>query len=335
MSYAIPGATHQLVRLADGIDLSVYEMAGDGGSDRPAIVFSHGFPDLAYAWRHQMAALSDAGYRVIAPDQRGYGDSSRPEPITDYDIQHLTGDLVGLLDHLGIERAVFAGHDWGGFLVWQMPLLHPDRVAGVIGLNTPYLPRLPVAPTEVFRMIGGDGMYILEFQEPGVADEILLRDVPGLFDALFRTARSPGEMADAMAAAPAGQAGQEAPTTFERIIAAPRLGEPLLDADEMAVYVDTFTGTGFTGGLNWYRNFDRNWETTPELDGAHIDGVPCLMVTAAWDPVLTPAMAQGMPDLVADLEMHELAACGHWTQAERTPELNTVLLDWLGRHFPT
>ncbi|HVN52636.1 MAG TPA: alpha/beta hydrolase, partial [Acidimicrobiales bacterium] len=211
-----------------------------------------------------------------------------------------------------------------------MPLLHPDRVAGVVGVNTPYIPRLPIRPTEAFRMVGGDGMYILEFQEPGVADEILMRDVPGLFDALFRTAMSPEEMALAAAATPAGPDGL---TTFERIVAAPRRGTPLLSADEMAVYVDTFTETGFTGGLNWYRNFDRNWETTPQLDGARIDGVPCLMVTASWDPVLTPALAQGMPAVIGDLELHELAECGHWTQVERADDLDALLVDWLRRKF--
>jgi microsomal epoxide hydrolase len=203
MTYAIPGTTHQMVDLADGVTLSVYEAApADGGGERPVVIFSHGFPDLAYSWRSQLAAVSSAGYRAVAPDQRGYGGSSRPAAITDYDIQHLTGDLVALLDHLDVERAVFVGHDWGGFIVWQMPLLHPDRVAGVVGVNTPYIPRLPIPPTEVFRMAGGDGMYILEFQEPGVADEILLRDVPGLYDALFRTARSPEEMAAAAAEHP-------------------------------------------------------------------------------------------------------------------------------------
>jgi pimeloyl-ACP methyl ester carboxylesterase len=331
MTYAIPGASHQMVELHDGVTLSVHEMGAQGGpADRPAIVFSHGFPDLAFAWRHQLAAVAGAGFHVIAPDQRGYGASSRPDAITDYDIHHLTGDLLGVLDHLGIDQAVFVGHDWGGFLVWQMPLLHPDRVAGVIGVNTPYIQRLPVAPTEVFRMAGGDGMYILEFQEPGVADEILERDVPGLFDALFRTARSPEEMALAAAANSYVPGG---PTTFERVIAAPRMGEPLLDAAETAVYVDTFTETGFTGPLNWYRNFDRNWETTPQLDGARIDGLPCMMVTAAWDPVLTPALAQGMPSVVGDLEMHELAECGHWTPTERADELSSLLVDWLTRRF--
>ncbi|HVN52025.1 MAG TPA: alpha/beta hydrolase, partial [Acidimicrobiales bacterium] len=213
MTYALPGTTHQLVELPDGITLSVYEAApAEVAADRPVVVFSHGFPELAFSWRQQLAAASAAGYRAVAPDQRGYGGSSRPEAVTDYDIHHLTGDLVALLDHLGVERAVFVGHDWGGFVVWQMPLLHPDRVAGVVGVNTPYIPRLPIRPTEVFRMAGGDGMYILEFQEPGVADEILLRDVPGLYDALFRTARSPEEMAEAAAANPYVPGG---PTTFE------------------------------------------------------------------------------------------------------------------------
>ncbi len=328
MTYEIAGASRHLVDLGDGVTLSVHEMAAHGDGTGPAVVFSHGFPELAYSWRHQLSAVSAAGCRALAPDQRGYGASSRPAQITDYDIHHLTGDLVALLDHFGIDRAVFVGHDWGGFVVWQMPLLHPDRVAGVVGVNTPYLPRMPIRPIEVFRMIGGDSNYIIEFQEPGVADEILLRDVPGLFDALFRSPASPEHLAEL------AEASSDLPgTTFERIIAAPRTGTPLLSSAEMAVYVDTFTETGFTGGLNWYRNFDRNWETTPELDGAHIDGIPCMMVTASWDPVLTPALAQSMPSVVGDLEMHELAECGHWTPTERADELDRLLVDFLGRRF--
>ncbi len=331
MTYEIAGATRHTVEMPDGVSLSVHEVGASADPDRPVVVFSHGFPELAYSWRHQLAALSAAGYRAIAPDQRGYGASSRPTEITDYDIHHLTGDLVALLDHFGIDRAVFVGHDWGGFVVWQMPLLHPDRVAGVVGVNTPYLPRMPMLPTEVFKMVGGEGNYIIEFQAPGVADEILARDVHGLFDALFRSPSSPEHLAEL--AASAAEAVGETATTFERIIAAPRTGTPLLSTDEMAVYVDTFTETGFTGGLNWYRNFDRNWELTPELDGAHIDGIPCMMVTASWDPVLTPALAQSMPSVVGDLEMHELAECGHWTPTERADELDHLLVDFLGRRF--
>jgi pimeloyl-ACP methyl ester carboxylesterase len=326
MTYQIPGATQRLVEL-DDVTLSVYE-AGPADLDdgRPAVVFSHGFPDLAYGWRDQLPAVAEAGFRAIAPDQRGYGASSKPEAVSDYDIFHLTGDLVGLLDRLGIERAVFVGHDWGGFVVWQMPLLHPDRVAGVVGLNTPFLPRMPVKPTEVFRMLGGESNYIIEFQEPGLADEILRRDVAGLYDALWRTAVPPEELAAVAETVTDG-------ITFERIVKGPRLGQPLLSPAEMAVYVDTFSANGFTGPLNWYRNFDRNWELTPEQEGARIDGVPCLMITAEWDPVLTPALAQGMPELVDDLEMRELSRCGHFTQAEQPAATNDLLLDFLTRRF--
>ena len=327
MTYRIPGAEQRFVDLGD-VTLSVHvaEPVGGAAPGRPAVVFAHGFPDLAYGWRHQLEAVAQAGFLAVSPDQRCYGASSAPEAIIDYDIMHLTGDLVALLDHLGVDRAVFVGHDWGGFVVWQMPLLHPDRVAGVVGLNTPFMARLPVAPTEVFRMLGGDGNYILEFQEPGRADEVLARDVPGLFDALLRTSVPPEEVAEAAATVTEG-------STFERIVAGPRLGQPLLDDHEMAVYVDTFVATGFTGGLNWYRNFDRNWELTPDQEGARIDDIPCLMVTAEWDPVLTPALAAGMPELVGDLELHELSRCGHFTQTEQPVQTNALLIDFLTRRF--
>jgi pimeloyl-ACP methyl ester carboxylesterase len=320
--YEIPGATHQVVE-AGGVELSVYE-AGDPNA--PAVVFSHGFPELAYSWRHQLPALARAGFRAIAPDQRGYGGSSQPSAIGDYDIFHLTGDLVVVLDALDIDRAVFVGHDWGGFVVWQMPLLHRERVAGVAALTTPYVPRLPMAPTEVFRMMGGDDHYILWFQEPGPADVALADNVAALFDHMMRRAVDPDELRAAM--------GERAAADFVTgIVNAPIVGDRLLTDGELAVFVDTFTATGFTGGLNWYRNFDHNWEATPQLDGARIDGLPCLMITAEWDPVLVPAMAQGMPSVIDDLEMHEVAKAGHWVQQEYPDEVNRVLVDWLTRRI--
>ena len=323
--YEIPGATQRFVDVGD-VTLSVYEVEPEGGADpdRPVVVFSHGFPELAYTWRHQLSAVADAGFRAIAPDQRGYGGSSRPDEVTDYDIFHLTGDLVGLLDAVGVDQAVFVGHDWGGFVVWQMPLLHRDRVAGVAGLNTPYIPRLPIKPTEAFRMLGGENHYILYFQEPGVADAALAANVAVLFDRMFRRGVEPERLQAAAA---------DAHDFIQAVVEAPVLGDELLSPDELAVFVDTFTATGFTGGLSWYRNFDRNWELTPELDGARIDGLPCLMITAEWDPVLVPAMAQGMPDVIDDLEMHQIARCGHWTQQEEPAQVDRLLTDWLSRRF--
>src|SRR5437868_4709290 len=158
----------------NGIDMAVYEA---GPKDGLPVVLCHGFPELAYSWRHQLPVLAAAGYRAIAPDQRGYGRTSRPEAVTDYDMEHLTGDLTGMLDALGLNDAIFCGHDWGGLVVWQMPLFHPKRVKGVIGVNTPFLPRGPMDPIAGMRAVFGEDMYIVYFQKPGLADAALAKDV--------------------------------------------------------------------------------------------------------------------------------------------------------------
>ncbi len=306
------------------IALDVYE-----GGTGPAVVFSHGFPELAHSWRHQYQPLVDAGYRVIIPDQRGYAGSDAPEEIERYDIDHLTGDLVGLLDALEIERAVFVGHDWGGFVTWAMPLLHPDRTAGVIGVNTPYTARTPLPPTQVMRaMTGGEDtkLYILWFQQPGVAEAVMDEVVELTFDRLLRTPPTPAE-AIALIAESGGSMNP-----FIRMHEMEARGEPLVTRDELAVYVDAFTRSGFRGGINWYRNFDRNWERHPEI-GSETIHVPSLMVTAEWDLALPPAMAVDMPSRCSDLETVMIEKCGHWTQQEHPEELNRILIDWLGRRF--
>lgn len=317
MTYQIPGARQRFVE-TNGVRLSVYE-AGEG----PAVVLSHGFPELGYSWRHQLTALAAAGYHAIAPDQRGYGASDRPSDIEDYDIVALTTDLVGLLDAFEIDQAVFVGHDWGGLVTWQLPLLHPGRAAGLVGVNTPYLPRLPMRPTEVFRMAGGDNHYVLYFQEPGTADRELLEDVPNLFETMMQSGVPPEELQAATG---------DAANFMEAIARGPRLGQPLLSGEDLGVYVETFEATGFTGGLNWYRNFDRNWELTEALEGARIE-VPSLMITAEWDPVLAPAIATLGEPFVDDLETHMIARCGHWTQQEHPDELNRLMIDWLDRRY--
>ncbi|MCP5058460.1 MAG: alpha/beta hydrolase [bacterium] len=309
-----------------GITVAVHE-AGDG----PAVVFSHGFPELAYSWRHQFGPLAEAGFRAIAADGRGYGGSDRPDEITAYDIHHLTGDLVALLDSLEIERAVFCGHDWGGFVVWAMPILHPERTAGVIGVNTPYMPRSPIAPTSMMRaLVGGEDerMYILWFQEPGVAEGVLDGQTRLLFEKLMREPEDPAVSAARMV----GEDGKLDMNPFRRLPEIPD-GAPILSSEELDHFVQTFGKTGFGGGINWYRNFDRNWESAPDVGVARI-GVPCLMITAEWDAALRPEMAAGMPALVPDLEMHQIKTCGHWTQQERPEELNRLLIDWLTRRFP-
>lgn len=319
-------------RLPDGravppLALAVHE-AGSG----PAVVLCHGFPELGYSWRHQLPALAAAGFRALAPDQRGYGGSDRPAEIDAYDVHHLTGDLVALLDAIGIERAVFVGHDWGGLVVWALPALHPTRVAGIVGVNTPNLPRAPGRPTELMRMmVGGrdERMYIVWFQTPGVADAVLHVQTRLVFEKLLRAGVSPAE-ATARAASMGFEPGDMNP--FRRLPELPSLGESILSAEELDVFVRTFERTGFTGGLNWYRNMDRNWETAPGVGATRID-VPCLMVAAEWDPVLRPEMTVGMGALIADLETVTIPRCGHWTQQEKPAELNRILVDWLGRKF--
>ncbi|NOT39309.1 MAG: alpha/beta hydrolase [Alphaproteobacteria bacterium] len=306
----------------NGIRMAVYEQ----GKGVP-VVMCHGFPELAYSWRHQIPVVANAGFHAIAPDQRGYGLTDRPTPIEAYDIHHLTGDLVGMLDAMKIEKAVFVGHDWGGFVTWQMPLLHPTRVAGVIGVNTPFMPRAPMDPIALMRAAFGEEMYIVYFQKPGVADAALGRDVAKSLRLFYRKSGMTIEEFDKRPAEERNLALVRALEADESLWP----GNVLLNAEELDVYAKAFTRTSFTGGINWYRNFTRNWQTTEGI--AQKVNVPCLMVMAENDIVLRPSMADGMEAFVPDLEKHLIKNCGHWTQAEQPDELNRVMISWLKRRF--
>lgn len=306
----------------NGIRMAVYEQ----GAGVP-VVMCHGFPELAYSWRHQLPAIAAAGFRAIAPDQRGYGHTDRPQAIESYDIHHLTGDLVGMLDALKIDKAVVVGHDWGGVVAWSMPLLHPSRVAGVIGVNTPFMPRAPMDPIALMRMAYGEDMYIVFFQKPGVADALLAEDVGKTIRFFYRKSSMTPEEFDKRPAEERNLALVKALATDEGLWP----GDQVLRRNELEIYVDAFTRTGFTGGVNWYRNFTRNWQTTENVV-QKID-VPCLMISAANDIVLRPSMTAGMENFIADLEKHVIADCGHWTQAEKPDELNRLMIDWLKRRF--
>ena len=320
----------------NGIRMAYYEAGPKpAGAGKPPIVLCHGWPELAYSWRHQIRDLAAAGIRVIAPDQRGFGGTDRPEPVEAYDMEHLTADHVALLDHLGIDKAVYAGHDWGGFVAWQMPLRHASRVAGVIGLNTPHLPRAPVDPIALFRKRYGDSMYIVQFQDPArEPDRIFAANVEKTFQFFMR---KPMPRPALPATPPTGGLG--APSTlnmaFPQMVQGYDPGKDprtaILSADELAVFVDTYTRTGFTGGINWYRNFTRNWERSAGLD--HIVRVPSLMIMAERDAVLPPSAAEGMEKLVPDLEKYLVTGAGHWTQQEKPDEVSRVMIDWYQKRF--
>jgi pimeloyl-ACP methyl ester carboxylesterase len=293
----------------------------------PAVVFCHGFPDLARTWRAQLPAVAAGGFRALAPDMRGYGASSRPDAVEEYGLTELTGDLVALLDARGIERAVFVGHDWGGWVAWAMPVLHPERVAGVVGICTPYMPFPSVAVHA--DLVDGDiaRQYVAWFQEPGIAEEVMDAHVRVIFDRVMRCGVPPEQMLRAAFAD-----GKLNMNPFLGTDALPRLGEPLMTPEELETWCAIFERTGFRGGINWYRNIDRNLREHPAVGTAPLS-LPCLMLMAEWDPALTPALAASMPERCTDLEMHTLAGAGHWVQQEKAEELTARLVDWLQRRF--
>lgn len=306
----------------NGIRLAYFEQ----GAGMP-IVLCHGFPELAYAWRHQVPALADAGFRAIAPDQRGYGFTDKPTAIETYDIRHLTDDLVGLLDQLDIPKAIFVGHDWGGSVVWAMPLLHPQRVAGVIGVNTPFLPRPPADPIALMRAAYGEDMYIVFFQKPGPADAILGADPGKTLRFFYRKSSMTIAQFDSLPAEQRKLALVAALQSDESLWP----GAPLHTPVEHAYFEEMFTKTGFTGGINWYRNFTRNWQI---MEGVHqrVES-PALMIMAENDVVLRPSLADGMEAFVPDLQKHLILDCGHWTQSEKPAELNKAMIAWLRNRF--
>ena len=304
------------------IDLVVHEV-GDG----PAVVLCHGFPELAYSWRYQLPAIAASGFRAIAPDQRGYGDSSAPPAVADYGLTELTGDLVGLLDTLRIDRAIFVGHDWGGFVAWAMPVLHPERTAGVIGVCTPYM---PFPQTSFLRtLVNGkdERMYILWFQPPGVAEGVMDPRARLIFDRLMRAPLEPAEAMKRMTAS-----GELEMNPFRRIEDLKPEMPLIVTAEELDTYVHAYEKTGFRGGINWYRNIDRNGREHPKVGVAKLT-LPCLMITAEWDGALPPRMAAGMPALCSDLEMHNIERAGHWVQQEFPDAVNNTIVDWLKRRF--
>jgi pimeloyl-ACP methyl ester carboxylesterase len=300
----------------NGVELRVAE-AGSG----PPVILAHGFPELAYSWRHQLPALAAAGLRALAPDQRGYGGSTCPAAIEDYDIMALSGDLLGLLDDIGEERAVFVGHDWGAMVAWQTALLAPQRCAGVVGMSVPFQPRGDVPPIEAMRMVFADSFfYILYFQEPGVADADLGRDPERTMRGMLAGVGSGDADADAMAADGRG---------FVDRLPQPAELPGWLSTEELDHYVAEFRRTGFTGGLNWYRNFDRNWRLTEHLAGAKVT-VPSLFIGGSDDPVLVMSPPEAAEQWLTDHRGTVLVeGAGHWVQQEAPDQVNEALLSFI------
>jgi pimeloyl-ACP methyl ester carboxylesterase len=287
----------------NGIELAVAE---HGPVDGPVVVLLHGFPELGFSWRHQVGPLAAAGYRVLVPDMRGFGDSDAPDEAEQYAVDVLAADVLGLLDHVGARRATVIGHDWGADVAWKTAWLHPERVLAVAGLSVPFAPRAPAPPLELMRKHLGEDFYMVWFQQPAVAEQALARDVR-------RTLATSRVWTPAWAA----DTDDHPPTP------------PFMTDEELDVYVRTFTRTGFHGGLNYYRNLDRNWERTAHVAERRITA-PALFLTGERDPVRRFMPAAVMDGWVTDLRVDAvIEGAGHWVQQQAPDQVNELLLAWL------
>jgi pimeloyl-ACP methyl ester carboxylesterase len=292
----------------------------------PPVILLHGFPELAFSWRHQLPALASAGYRAMAPDQRGYGDTDKPGSVADFTIQQLIGDVTGLLDAYELEQAVFIGHDWGALVLWQMALLEPERMAGLINLIIPFFARRPVDPIKLMRDFLGDDFYIVNFQDTNEADLKCNANPGHVFDVLMRRNQITQAQLETL---------PKEKRVFSLLKALARTesgGEPLLSEDEHRVFTEAFEAGGFTGPINWYRNWSHNWSSTEGVD--QTVKVPTLFIGAADDMLVSPAHVEAMKPHVPDLEIQMIQDCGHWTQQEKPDEVNSIILEWLGRRYP-
>jgi pimeloyl-ACP methyl ester carboxylesterase len=325
------GIAHRTVE-TNGIRMHLAE-AGAG----PLVLLCHGFPESWYSWRHQLPALAAAGFHAVAPDMRGYGQTDRPDEIDQYTMLHLVGDMVGLLDALGAEQAVIAGHDWGAPVAWHAALLRPDRFRAVIALSVPFLPRRPVRPTTAMPQTEEAVFYQLYFQEPGVAEADLERDVR-LFIRGNLYANSGNNPRREPGAVPAEAVGMVPRASgllpfYRSERAAPKTLPPWITEADVDFYTGEFTRTGFRGGLNYYRNIDRNWELLAPFADAKVT-VPALYITGDRDLVMA---FRGMGELIRNLgqlvpQLRQtllLPGCGHWTQQERPAEVNAAMLEFL------
>jgi pimeloyl-ACP methyl ester carboxylesterase len=325
---SVPGVTHRFVEVG-GLRMHIAE-AGHG----PLVILLHGFPESWYSWRHQLTALAESGFHAVAPDQRGYCETGPPAgagggadglaQIGEYTILHLTGDVIGLMDALGEQHAVVAGHDWGAPVAWSAALLRPDRIRGVVGLSVPYRPRGSAAPIAAMRAGIGEGFYMVYFQQPGVADAELSRDPVATFRRVLSSGSGGGPLG--LPVVPAGGG-------FLDICPEPASLPAWLTGRDIDIFAAQYAKSGFTGPLNWYRNLDRNWELTAAWHHAPVL-VPALYMAGEQDLVVRfPGARESIASLASVVPQLRdtvlLPGCGHWTQQERPAEVSAAMIGFI------
>ncbi|KAG5084311.1 hypothetical protein AAZX31_19G217900 [Glycine max] len=310
---------HRTVEV-NGIKMHVAEK-GEG----PVVLFLHGFPELWYSWRHQILSLSSLGYRAVAPDLRGYGDTEAPPSISSYNCFHIVGDLVALIDSLGVQQVFLVAHDWGAIIGWYLCMFRPDKVKAYVCLSVPLLRRDPnIRTVDGMRALYGDDYYVCRFQKPGemeaqmaeVGTEYVLKNI--------LTTRNPGPPI-----LPKGrfQFNPEMPNTLPS----------WLTEEDLAYYVSKFEKTGFTGPLNYYRNFNLNWELTAPWTGGQIK-VPVKYITGELDMVYNSlnlkeyihggGFKQDVPNLEQVIVQKGVA---HFNNQEAAEEIDNYIYDFINK----
>lgn len=307
----------------NGVNLHVTS-AGDPAG--PCVILSHGFPESAYSWRHQIPALAAAGYHVLAPDQRGYGFSSSPKDVAAYGMQYLTGDLVALLDATNHDDAVFVGHDWGSMVVWEAARLHSRRVKAVVGVSVPFTP-WPARPTDIMKAMWTDRFfYILYFQQVGPPERELEADVRHTMHTILWGAS--GEMYKGM---PTEFPPMEGTGFLDMFTDIPERLPDWLTAADLDHYVEQFENSGFFGPVSWYRNLDANYEILKDLS-ADLVSMPSYFIGGEKDGVIAsrPEYVDGMNGLLPNYRGKTMIpGAGHWTQQEAPDAFNAALLGFL------
>jgi pimeloyl-ACP methyl ester carboxylesterase len=311
---------HQLLDV-NGITLSLYS---SGPAEGYPVWLLHGFPECWHSWRQQIGPLADAGYRVFIPEMRGYGRSSAPTDPAAYDVLTICADIQAAMDHLDQQRVCMVGHDWGAQIAWHLALLEPQRVESVVGMAVPFGGRAKKPAIEIMRQLHPDSFhYILYFQTPGIAERELDADVAKTLRMMMHNTSAAVPKDFFLQAKPAGA------TLYDGMQDPGELPD-WCSAEAFAEYLKTFEGRGFYGALNWYRNFERNWELSASLAGRVVEQ-PALFLIGDKDPVATleAYTLKRMPESVPNVQLHVLSDCGHWVQNEQAEEVNRYLLGFL------
>lgn len=319
---AAPGMPAPSIVPTNGIEMAVYAQ----GSGVP-VVFCHGFPELAFSWRHQFHAAANAGFRAIAPDLRGFGLTQRPTAIQAYTTATVCDDLIGMLDAMGLGRAVFCGHDWGGYVVDTMAVLYPERCLGVIGIgahNNQRPPDLPAPRLSGVELLDKPGYN--EYIQLEATEAFLDEHVRELFSLLFSKDYF---SADRLATLP--EDSPERSINLTAMITRHEAGELFVSARDLDYYVASFEATGFGGGINWYRAMEATVEEYSRRALHWGVNVPYLYVWPEQDPINRDGLEVGMEDYISDLEKVSLRGAGHFAHEEQPEALSAAIVDWLSR----